>query len=382
MEYPKRLSLLFTSCSLTYWLPHCRSLHRPESITMVDWKTPKEIEAEGVPFIKAVYVLFGIYIWEICTTGRFELSIFLGRRKLTWPLVFFFLCRYSMLLAFIGLIIFVNVYMKIDCNALYTFTFIAGNLTILSASTSLMIRTMDALGVETPGSSVNACPVIWTVRDPNLHHNDRTSIMGFTRLGTCVVVRTNHILLSLNYAYTMSFDFVILVMTLFVLRKRFRHEDLSTLLCRDGLVYFLITSTCNTVPAVLAALNLNDEMNVIAMVPAAAVSAIAACRVFIRLDAYNKGNGEKLALEVLLHRRVLSASCPCPVLRQRSKGFVSRALWICLAHHNPPGASPLTSATATALRSTPGQTRSILGPHGDRRLIARISPYIRFGSAV
>ncbi|KAG1820407.1 uncharacterized protein BJ212DRAFT_1339924 [Suillus subaureus] len=82
----------------------------------------------------------------------------------------------------------------------------------------------------------------------------------------CVVVRTNHILLNLNYAYTMSFDFVILVMTLFVLRKRFRHEDLAGLLCRDGLVYFLITSTCNTVPAVLAAFNLNDEMNVIAMV--------------------------------------------------------------------------------------------------------------------
>jgi hypothetical protein len=75
---------------------------------MVDWKTPKEIEAEGsecraeflgisysdhfvlvVAFTKAVYVLFGVYIWEICTTGRFEVSIFLGRRKLAWPLVRF-----------------------------------------------------------------------------------------------------------------------------------------------------------------------------------------------------------------------------------------------------------------------------------------------------
>lgn len=106
MNYFKRLSLLFTSCSLIYWLPHCRSLHRFTSITMVDWKTPKEIEAEGsechaeflgvfysdhfvlvVVFTKAAYVLFGIYIWEICTTCKFELSIFLGRRKLAWPLV-------------------------------------------------------------------------------------------------------------------------------------------------------------------------------------------------------------------------------------------------------------------------------------------------------
>ncbi|KAG2077629.1 hypothetical protein BDR04DRAFT_1227396 [Suillus decipiens] len=260
---------------------------------MVDWKTPKEVEAEGIPFTKTVYVLFGIYIWEICTTGRFELSIVLGRRRLAWPLVFFFLCRYNMLFAFIGLIIFVNVSTKIDCNALYTFTSIAGNLTILSASTSLMIRAMAlwewnrrvvlSMLALSFGQYAILIRTIMTVQASWDH-----------QAGACVVVRTNHILLSLNYAYTMSFDFVVLVMTLFVLRKRFRHEDLSGLLHRDGLVYFTVTSTCNTVPAVLAALNLNNEMNVIAMVPAAAVSAIAACRTFIRLDAHNKGDGEKV----------------------------------------------------------------------------------------
>ncbi|KAG2043068.1 hypothetical protein BDR03DRAFT_497832 [Suillus americanus] len=176
-----------------------------------------------------------------------------------------------MLLSFIGLIIFVNVSTKIDCNALYTSTFIAGNLTILGASTSLMIRTMalwewkpravlSMLALSFGQCAILICTII-TVQ-ASWDHQARA----------CVVARTNHILLNLNYAYTMSFDFVILVMTLFVLRKRFRHEDLSTLLCHDGLVYFLITSTCNTVPTVLAALNINDEMNVIAMVPAAAVS--------------------------------------------------------------------------------------------------------------
>ncbi|KAG2118957.1 uncharacterized protein F5147DRAFT_757360 [Suillus discolor] len=259
---------------------------------MVDWKTSKEIKAEGIAFTKVVYVLFGIYIWEICTTGGFELSVFLGRRKLAWPLVFFFLCRYSMLFAFIGLIIFVNISTKIDCNAVYTFTFVAGNLTILSASTSLMIRTMTLWEWERRAVlsmlalSFGKCAIlIGTIMTVQASWDSQA--------GACIVVRTNHILLNLNYAYTMSFDFLILVMTLFVLRKRFRHEDLSGLLRRDGLVYFLITSTCNTVPAVLAALNFNNEMNVIAMVPAAAVSAITACRVFIHLDAYNKGDGEK-----------------------------------------------------------------------------------------
>ncbi|KAG2158876.1 uncharacterized protein EDB93DRAFT_1237693 [Suillus bovinus] len=222
---------------------------------MVEWKTLKEVKAEGIAFTKVVYVLLGIYVWEICTTGGFELSVFLGKRKLAWPLVlFFFLCRYSMLFAFIGLIIFVN----ISTKALYTFTSVAGNLTILSASTSLMIRTMALWEwkrravLSMLALSFGKCAIlICTIMTVKASWDDQA--------GTCMVIRTNHILLNLNHAYTMSFDFVILVMTLFVLRKRFRHEDLSGLLCRDGLVYFLVTSTCNTVPAVLAALNLNGE---------------------------------------------------------------------------------------------------------------------------
>ncbi|KAG2339920.1 hypothetical protein BDR05DRAFT_977589 [Suillus weaverae] len=220
---------------------------------MVDWKTPKKIEVEGVAFAKAVYVLFGIYIWEICMTGRFELSIFLGRRKLAWPLVlFFFLCR-SVHIHFCEL-----VETSLDRLKLIRYSQIAGNLTILSASTSLMIRTMALWEwkrravLSMLALSFGQCAIlirtIMTVQASWDH-----------QAGACVVVRTDHILLNLNYAYTISFDFVILVMTLFVLRKRFRHEDLSGLLCRDGLVYFLITSTCNAVPAVLAALNLNGE---------------------------------------------------------------------------------------------------------------------------
>lgn len=87
------------------------------------------------------------------------------------------------------------------------------------------------------------------------------------RSGSCVVVNTNHVLLSLKYVYSkwfefsaiphsssnisaMAFDFVILVMTIFAVGKHFRDEALSGLLFRNGLVYFLITSICNTVPAV------------------------------------------------------------------------------------------------------------------------------------
>ncbi|KAG1832926.1 hypothetical protein EV424DRAFT_1622190 [Suillus variegatus] len=354
---------------------------------MVDWKTSKEIKAEGIAFTKVVYVLFGIYIWEICTTGGFELSVFLGRRKLAWPLVrlsliydlFFFLCRYSMLFAFIGLIIFVNISTKIDCNAstishvrtvygltlilvilkaVYTFTFITGNLTILSASTSLMIRTMT----------------LWEW--------ERRAVLSMLALsfGKCAIIIGTIMTVQASWDYqagaltqvpryilplidlpAMSFDFFILVMTLFVLRKRFRHEDLSGLLRRDGLVYFLITSTCNTIPAVLAALNLNNEMNVIAMVPAAAVSAITACRVFIHLDAYNKGNGEKAHNNPLLVNHNFTSPSVSPRSPSSSPGPVSFL----------PLPSPKT--TTLGIRATMGTIDSFGPPQSARRK----SPYER-----
>lgn len=49
----------------------------------------------------------------------------------------------------------------------------------------------------------------------------------------------------------MAFDFVILVFTTIVLGRFSRpNEGLSGLLFRDGLIYFLVTSVCNTIPAV------------------------------------------------------------------------------------------------------------------------------------
>ncbi|KAI9574928.1 hypothetical protein HD554DRAFT_123438 [Boletus coccyginus] len=187
-----------------------------------------------------------------------------------------------MLWALTGLVVSLNV----SAKALYTFISVAGNTTIASASTSLMIRTIAlwewerrvtiTIGILSLGQwgilirGMNIVQAVW---------DDSTN--------SCIVNNTNHLLLNLNYFYTMAFDFVILIFTTIVLGRYSRpNEGLSGLLFRDGLIYFLVTSMCNTIPAVLNLLNLNDEMNVIATVPAATTSAIAACRAVIRLREY------------------------------------------------------------------------------------------------
>jgi len=73
---------------------------------MVRWSNTEEIAKDGgehaktflheVPmikfidvFAKLVFVLFGVYVWELFTTCDFEWSLLSGRRRFRWPLVSF-----------------------------------------------------------------------------------------------------------------------------------------------------------------------------------------------------------------------------------------------------------------------------------------------------
>jgi len=106
----------------------------------------------------------------------------------------------------------------------------------------------------------------------------------------CIVTAANPMLLNATFFFTMGFDFIILAFTAVALfMKHSARTDLWKLLFQDGLGYFVITFTCNCVPAVLAVLDLNMIMNVIATIPAATITAIASCRAVIRLLEFSSG---------------------------------------------------------------------------------------------
>ncbi|KAF8138211.1 hypothetical protein EV363DRAFT_1154043 [Boletus edulis] len=229
---------------------------------MVNWKNPHVMATEALDFNNVVHVFCGLYIWELMVSFYFEISLIQGKRKVGWPLVLpFFLCRYGMLLALVGLVVSLNVSTKVNCGVLYTFISVAGNTTIASASTSLMIRTL-ALWEWQRWVTITICILSlgqWgiLIRGMNIVH-----AVWDESANACVVDHTNHLLLNLNYFCTMAFDFVILIFTAIVLGRFSRpNEGLSGLLFRDGLIYFLVTSICNTIPAVLNLLNFNGEFS-------------------------------------------------------------------------------------------------------------------------
>ncbi|KAH8113416.1 hypothetical protein DFH11DRAFT_1775269, partial [Phellopilus nigrolimitatus] len=253
---------------------------------MVNWLSPLEIEKDELAFEKLIYALFGLYVWELFQTSGVEWSLFVTRsRKFKWPMViFYFLCRYCMLWALIGLIISFNVTTEVNCGALYTFNSWTGNMAILCASTSLMIRTIAIwerkLTVVVP--LLILCLAHWGL----LYHG---VIIVHATWGptSCVVVQTNSAILKFTFFSTMGFDLIIFIYTCIPLLRNSSRSGLWHLLFRDGLVYWGITFTINAIPAILDTLNLNSEcMPLVATVPAATVAAIAACRCVVRLQDY------------------------------------------------------------------------------------------------
>ncbi|KAJ3875907.1 hypothetical protein F5051DRAFT_441994 [Lentinula edodes] len=267
---------------------------------MVDWSDSQEIMRDTLAFDRVVFCFLGVTLWELFSTWDFEWSLLRGRRKLRWPLgmihrhricwlsemliVFFFLSRYCILLAFVGIIVSLSVTTRINCGALYVFNSWAGNMTLLCSSTSLMLRTIALwerkLTVVVPLGLL--CVAFWAIlyRTMFIVRADWSDIAR-----SCVVTSTEPSLLNVTFFFTMGFDFVILVYTYVALvTKHTARTDLWKLLFHDGLVYFLVTFCANCIPAVFNVLNLNMWPQ-----PQRQLS-IASCRAVMRLLDYTSGD--------------------------------------------------------------------------------------------
>ncbi|KAG8897482.1 hypothetical protein FRB99_008123 [Tulasnella sp. 403] len=258
---------------------------------MVNWMDPQTMLAQSQIFTKILIGVLGFYSWEVVVNLWYDWEILTRKRAFKWPMVIYWVCKYSMFWANIGLTISSNDSGHVECQSLYTFNQFMGNFAIGSASTLLMLRTIAIysknLHVVIPLLVLSAGQ--WAI----LLHGISTIRATWADLptggGQCVVTAAPQIFLQLLYIYTMSFDLIVLVLSTYGLlfapgRSR---SGLYTLLIKDGLVYFIVAFTSNTVAVILVLLDLNPVMNIIASVPAAAISATVACRSFVRLSTYS-----------------------------------------------------------------------------------------------
>ncbi|KAF5367488.1 hypothetical protein D9758_003728 [Tetrapyrgos nigripes] len=260
---------------------------------MVDWNSTAEVLHDSDVFTKFMHCIFGLYIWEWATSLYFDVSVLIGIRKYKWPMTFYFLNRYCLLAALVGIIVSMNVTTEIDCQTLYMFNQIMGNFAIGLSSINLSIRTIAVWKshyyVIIPLVAVILGHWVLLLRTVVLVKASWVDGAG------CQVTGNDPKLITAVYIYSMLFDFLVMILT--GIKLGFgtgQKSQLVKMLYLDGLMYFLIAFTANLVAVVFSVLNLNPIMSIIADVPASTIATIAACRVVRRLNTFVNSQGVDL----------------------------------------------------------------------------------------
>ncbi|KAF9787906.1 hypothetical protein BJ322DRAFT_1105944 [Thelephora terrestris] len=256
---------------------------------MVNWNSPTELLNNYDAFTKFMHALYGLYLWEFVLSIDFDWQFISGKKKFRWPLIFYFTGRYVLLLALTGIIASLNLRSQVDCQALYTFNQVMGNMAIGIASINLSLRTMAVWSQK------------WFIVVPLV-----ALILGHWSLlmhgvllkaawiqGSCAIIYTNNKILAASFIYGMAFDFIVLCLTAWKLAfPSGGRSRLVTLIFGDGLIYFLVAFLSNLLATIFMIVDLNAVMSIIANVPAAIVSTIAASRIVRRLHNYSSEGAE------------------------------------------------------------------------------------------
>ncbi|KAI0356603.1 hypothetical protein OH77DRAFT_212427 [Trametes cingulata] len=247
---------------------------------MVNWTAPEELAKDKAAYVNITFAFFGLYIWEVFQTSDFELAVLQRRRKIRWH---WSSCSCAAIASSSQLMASFSVMKPINCQALYTFISWAGNMSLMCASTTLMFRTIAVWERKLPVAIPLAvlCLALWALLWRGVFimtaEYDPASM-------ACVVSTTKRLLLTITFWATMGYNLVLTVVHVVGLMRRDHGATFWQMLFEDGLICYFIAFAANIFPAVLSIVNLNAVMNVIAAVPAAVLTAMAACRTVTRLS--------------------------------------------------------------------------------------------------
>ncbi|KAJ3487337.1 hypothetical protein NLI96_g3622 [Meripilus lineatus] len=263
---------------------------------MVDWNSPNELQNDATVGVRLIHVLAGVYFWEFVISLHFEWSYIRGTRKLHWPLIPYFLGRYSALGGLIGSVHW-NVTVitsshssscrRINCQALMLFLSMCGSLMVGCSTATLALRTMAIWSM----SWKCVVPLVvlilghWAVLIQDVVVSGGEPIAN----DACVTTLGTSQQLMGTFIYSIGLDFIVMVLSaykLLVQAHDFPRSRLVRLIFQDGLIYFIIVFLVNLPAAVVSSLDLNSIMNIIFALPACVCSVIASGRAVRRLTRF------------------------------------------------------------------------------------------------
>ncbi|EMD35570.1 hypothetical protein CERSUDRAFT_116301 [Gelatoporia subvermispora B] len=259
---------------------------------MVDWSSEAEITRDEQVYDRLMHTIFGLYLWEIFISFGFDWAYISGRRSFKWPLIFYFANRYIMLFSLIGLITWLNVTSRINCNALYTYVQVFGNLATCLASVNLSLRMMAVWNMAWYIITALILIIVghWSLL---LFHGGLFKAIWDDSASRCSVVFMNYRFYTATFIYSMCFNFIVFSLTAWGLthqlgRGRKKISSIASLIFKDGLIFFIIACSIELLAVIFIELNLNAVMSNMLMVLPAVFSTIAACRVVRRLADFTQ----------------------------------------------------------------------------------------------
>ncbi|KAH9046061.1 hypothetical protein EDB84DRAFT_1558613 [Lactarius hengduanensis] len=253
---------------------------------MTNFQDPMVVKADGLAFMKVLYVVGGIYIWEFVTSLWFEWQIITGRRSYRWSIWLYSGCRLSALFAIITLFVGFNVTTPINCRAWLVFVFFFAYSAFVFASALIVLRIVAIW--ERNWLVCTIAIAAWLVNIAFYIRNMTWSeAVWSTEQATCLVIKTDRNLTTI--VVTLGEDLVLLILMLAGLR---RYGDVGMyglwrFLHRQGLLWLVLVTVAEIPTTVFIILNLNDYLNLMFQTPELIMMAVGATRIYRSLADYS-----------------------------------------------------------------------------------------------
>lgn len=253
---------------------------------MTNFRDPKVVQADGKAFIKLLYVVGGIYIWEFFTTLWFEWQIITGRRTYRWSIWLYSGCRFSALFAIITIFVGFSVTTPIDCRAWLILVFFFAYSAFVFASALIVLRIVAIW--ERNWLVCTIAIAAWLVNIAFYIRNMTWSeAVWSTEQATCLVIKSDRNLTTI--LVTLGEDLVLLFLMFIGLR---RYGDVGMyglwrFLHRQGLLWLVLVTVAEIPTTVFIILNLNDYFNLMFQTPELIMMAVGASRIYRSLADYS-----------------------------------------------------------------------------------------------
>ncbi|KAI0748914.1 hypothetical protein C8Q74DRAFT_1212350 [Fomes fomentarius] len=260
---------------------------------MVDWQDPAVVAYNFFLYEQIAVFLLGFYGTAFVHSLNVEWELITRRRAFRVIHGLYLLARYITLAALLFFVITGRLKNRIACDSAYRTFASLGSLAAMLASLILGSRPaaifwtfrsyipLAFLGVLALGQAflvvlqgITVVHAIW----------DEVQSM-------CIAYTWDTTVLAIFYFYTFAYDVVILLLTLYAVRRVHREQmhkrwGVGDILCIQGIGYVLVTCLVNVPVAVLAILDLNAGMDVLLSLPAMTFSVIASSFALLSLDEF------------------------------------------------------------------------------------------------